>query len=229
MGIKFDKELYDLVYPYVKDKLIFDVGANRGEVTKKFIDNGAKVLAIEPQKEVSVGDNFKGVLAIENVCLSDRVGEITFYKGDKKHTTISTCLNEWRRNHPSTKWTKVKMKTNTLDNLIEKYEIPTYIKIDVEGHDDKVLNGLSKKIDFISFEFTQGFSESFYNSMKHIQKLGFKELTTFIKKKIKKTIDGKRRTVRAYKIMDNFMTIDSVLKFFDKLDKGVQGDILIRS
>lgn len=229
MSYETDQELYDFVYPHIKDKLIFDVGANKGEVTKKFIDKGAKVLAIEPQKEISVGDNFNGVLAIENICLSDKIEKIIFFKGDSKHSTISTCLKEWKNDHPTTKWTEIVVKTNTLDNLIKKYGYPTYIKIDVEGFEDKVLFGLNSKIDFISLEFTQGFKESFYNCMKQVEKLGFKELITFEKKKIKKTINGRRKTIRSYKVVDSFLDIKSVLKFFDKLGNGNQGDILIRN
>ncbi len=47
-----------------------------------------------------------------------------------------------------------KVEITTLDNLIKKYGVPKLIKIDVEGFEKKVLKGLSKKIKFISFEFS---------------------------------------------------------------------------
>jgi len=231
MGYETDKELYDFVYPHIKDKLIFDAGSNRGEVTKKFVNNGAYVIAIEPQKEITDNKNYDSnrVLAIENICLSDKIEELTFYKGDSKHSTISSCFFKWKNDHPTVKWAEVKMKTDTLDNLIAKYGVPIYIKIDTEGWEPKILKGLHYKIPYISFEFTYGYQKEFYNCMNEIKRLGFKEASTFIKKKIKKVIDGRRKTVRQYKIIDEFKDIKSILKFFDKLPKGSQGDILIRN
>jgi hypothetical protein len=65
--------------------------------------------------------------------------------------------------------------------------------------------------------------------MNEINRLGFRDFSTFLKKKDKETINGKRKVVRSYKIVDNFNDIRSVLKFFDNLQKGEQGDILIKN
>ena len=228
MGFEYDGEAYDYVYPHVKDKLVFDVGANIGEVTKKFIDAGAKVVAIEPQSIVTVWDNYKGVYAIENVCVSDEAGEIVFYTNNMASTT-ATCYADWKLLHPKAKWTKNVMQAVTLDELIETYGKPTYIKVDVEGYEHKVLGGLSQKIDFISLEFTGGYWETFSESIKIVEKFGFKKMTTFIKKKIKRKVDGRKKTIRSYKIVDEFDNVSSVLKFFKKIPHPVQGDILIES
>ena len=42
----------------------------------------------------------------------------------------------------------------TLDALIAEYGKPAFIKIDVEGFELQVLNGLSQPIRYISFEYT---------------------------------------------------------------------------
>jgi hypothetical protein len=47
---------------------------------------------------------------------------------------------------------KMPVSTITLDLLIEKYGVPDFIKIDVEGFEEKVLHGLSQRISFLSFE-----------------------------------------------------------------------------
>ncbi len=231
MGVEYDGELYDYVYPHIKNELIFDIGSNVGEVTKRFTDKGAKVVAIEPQKELINNENYHyATRIISGMCVSNQVGFVNFYKGDKKHNTISTCLEEWKSIHPSTKFTKVTMNTTTLDALIEQFGLPKYIKIDVEGFEDKVLAGLNHRIDFISFEFTQGFGDSFTKCIEEIDKLGFKKMTTFVKKKIKATVDGRRKTIRSYKLVDEFNNTKDVLNFFNtKLSKLEQGDILIES
>ena len=229
MGIKCNGELYDYVYPHVKDKLVFDVGSNIGEVTKKFINAGAKVIAIEPQIKITNNTNYKGVSAIKNVCISDKVGSVSFYTNNRA-TTTATCFEDWKRaQHPSTKWTKITLKSTTLDSLIEEFGKPKYIKIDVEGYEHKVLAGLSCKIDFISFEFTESYWETFFESIKIVEKLGFKKMITFQKKKIKKTINGQRKTVKSYKIMDEFFDVPSILKFFKELPSRIQGDVLVES
>ena len=40
------------------------------------------------------------------------------------------------------------------DNMISRYGSPEFTKIDVEGYEFEVLNGLSQPIKTISFEFT---------------------------------------------------------------------------
>jgi hypothetical protein len=48
----------------------------------------------------------------------------------------------------------VTVKLTTLDTLITQYGEPTFIKIDVEGLEDAVLDGLGCAVRALSFEFT---------------------------------------------------------------------------
>jgi hypothetical protein len=53
------------------------------------------------------------------------------------------------------KWTRKEViKIVTLDDLIEKYGLPKFCKIDVEGYELDVLQGLTKTIPALSFEFS---------------------------------------------------------------------------
>jgi hypothetical protein len=67
---------------------------------------------------------------------------------------------------------KTPVSTITLDLLIEKYGLPVFIKIDVEGFEEKVLQGLSRKIPFLSFEalLPDGLA-AINNCLAHIRKL----------------------------------------------------------
>jgi len=51
-------------------------------------------------------------------------------------------------------WNKTEeIEMTTLDNLIQLYGVPAFIKIDVEGFEKEVLSGLTKKINALSFEY----------------------------------------------------------------------------
>ena len=48
----------------------------------------------------------------------------------------------------------VRVRLYTFDDLIARYGVPDFAKIDVEGLEDQVLAGLSRQIPVLSFEFT---------------------------------------------------------------------------
>ena len=224
MGTESNSMLYNTIYPHIKNELVFDVGSNIGKITKNLINAGAKVVAIEPLSKLTTGKNYKGVYAVKNVCLSDKVGKVKYnvaVNRDGKFHAKNTCFNGWKRLWPTIRWKEIEIESTTLDALIEEFGKPVYIKIDVEGYDHKVLGGLSHKIDFISFEFTGGYWETFYNSMKIIEKLGFKKISPFMVKKL--IINGKKD--RTHDLVGEFHSVHSVIKFFRSLPMSKHGDI----
>jgi len=233
MGTETNSILYNTVYPHIKNKLVFDIGSNIGKITKNLIDAGAKVVAIEPLNRLTGGDNYKGVYAIKNVCVSDKVGKVKYNiitnRGGKFHAK-NTCFNDWKKLWPTFNWKEVEIESTTLDALIGEFGKPIYIKIDVEGYEHKVLGGLSHRIDFISFEFTSGYWESFSESIKVIEKLGFRKISLFMVKKTR--INGKK--ARIHDLVGEFYNVSDVIKFFKSLPISKhsdikQGDMLIEA
>jgi len=233
MGTEANSILYNTVYPHIKNKLVFDIGSNTGKITKNLIDAGAKVVAIEPLSRLTAGGNYKGAYAIKNVCISDKIGKVKYNiitNRDGKFHAKNTCFNGWKKLWPTFNWAVVEIESTTLDALIEEFGKPVYIKIDVEGYEHKVLGGLSHRIDFISFEFTSGYWETFSESIKVIEKLGFRKISPFMVKKTR--INGKK--ARIHDLVGEFYNISDVIKFFKSLpmskSKDIkQGDILIES
>jgi FkbM family methyltransferase len=222
MQFIYKGELYDYIYDDIKGKLVFDIGSNIGQITRRLINADCKVVAVEPLVELTFNENYDGVYAIKHKCASDEIKEIDFYKCEKS-LTRSSCLKSWRnldsvRTLPpkkgSVKWVKTTASTTTLDALIEEFGKPKYIKIDVEGYEDKVLEGLSHKIDLISFEFVGGVTDKAIRCLDILEeKFGFKRLLPFMKKKIKDK-NGKITKLHAY--VDEFYDKKGIIKYFDK-------------
>jgi FkbM family methyltransferase len=157
--------------------LCFDVGAHSGHRTNIFLKLGAKVVAVEPQKELFeyLKIKFGKKINIENIGLGSSERKMTMYLSET--SSLSTFSTEWlskaQDRFADVKWdNKREIQISTLDNLIEKYGIPKFCKIDVEGFEFEVLKGLSKSISYISFEFmTPENSELIINCLQYLHKL----------------------------------------------------------
>ena len=143
-----------------KNELCFDIGANIGNRVRPLLNIGAKIIAVEPQQkcirvlEYKFGENIeivpKGIGTKESVKDFYIANEHTSSSFSEKW--IDSVKNDRFKKY---NWNKiVKVEMTTLDKLIEKYGLPVFIKIDVEGYELEALKGLTKPIKMISFEYT---------------------------------------------------------------------------
>lgn len=143
--------------------LVFDVGANYGWKTELFLDLGAKIVAIEPQSECvkilkkKFGSN--GAVIIEPVALGS-YESVTYIRKSDVRNQLSSMSSEWiaavKRSGRFARFewsSKEKVTLTTLDNLIAKYGVPAFCKIDTEGYEVEILKGLSQPIAAISLEY----------------------------------------------------------------------------
>jgi FkbM family methyltransferase len=150
--------LADLIRP---GSLVFDIGANIGRMTYQYLALGARVVAVEPQS-VCVDEelrprfgNDERVTIVQAACGSEP-GEATMAIYGHG-STISTLVPEhyWRSGGPWAGTPRDGSETvtmTTLDALIEEHGVPDFIKVDVEGYEHEVLQGLSQFVP-LSFEF----------------------------------------------------------------------------
>lgn len=165
--------------------LVFDVGANLGAKTERFLESGARVVCVEPQPGCAniLRQKFAGnpnVVVVEKGLAEKRgLRELSICS---TANTISTFSEEWKQGRfANYSWdSKVVVEMSTLDELISIYGIPKYCKIDVEGFEISVLKGLSKKIPHVSFEFTIEFIDNARHCVECLAQLGFSRFNVIL-------------------------------------------------
>lgn len=142
-------------------KVVFDVGANRGDYSSEIlrINPKVKIHAFEPTPS-----SYKKLAQLPNVtALNVAVGEKeenkVLYQMDRStHNSFYTEVGAG---------TAVEVKVITLDSYCQKNKINhiDFLKIDVEGHEYFVLKGAvgilkRKAVDYIQFEFSGATSDA---------------------------------------------------------------------
>ena len=144
-------------------QLVFDIGAHVGSRSRTLIEIGAKVVAVEPQPlfadfvEKHLGKQLEG---FERVAVGAAEGSVDLLISSRHPTVTSVSASfvetvKQNAGFSHVEWDKrVTVPMVRLDDLIAKYGVPAFIKIDVEGAEAAVLEGLSQPIDLIAFEYT---------------------------------------------------------------------------
>lgn len=148
--------------------LIFDIGANLGHKTQLFLKLGARVVSVEPdtQNQRILRQSFhdfrlsKKPVVIVGKAVSDRTGTETMWI-DEPGSALNTLSPKWvdALRHDNGRFGRDRdfhqhrvVETTTIEELCKEYGIPYYIKIDVEGHEARVLSGMKSAVPFVSFE-----------------------------------------------------------------------------
>jgi len=130
---------------------VYDVGANVGYVSlslAKRVGPRGRVVAFEPiPQNIAAFRNNIEINGINNVQLlevaaSDRDGEAVIRLAENP----STASLVWHRNDPSA--TALSIRTVSIDELVNAGELacPKFVKIDVEGAEGSVLQGMRRTI-----------------------------------------------------------------------------------
>jgi FkbM family methyltransferase len=166
-----DKNLYSQLLPQ-GSVLCFDVGANIGRVTEVLLELGHKVIAFEPQSECvreikARCSPYKNDLQIEEIALGDSPGTATLFV--RESSGQSSLRSTWEGRAAGA----IQVPVSTLDIAIQRFGIPHYCKIDVEGWESQVFLGLSRPIPLVSFEYHQDVGEmrGAYACLDHLRSL----------------------------------------------------------
>jgi FkbM family methyltransferase len=177
------RQLHRFLRPHVRPgETVFDIGANTGEWTAEIRRLGGEVIAVEPQSEcvAQLRSRFEGDPSVRVVeaAAADRDGEGVLHLAatGSAHASMS---EEWRqaaiahRGMPTDAWVGTERVTvTTLDSLIERFGVPGFCKIDVEGLEPQVLAGLSKPLPVVTFEFHHELGHAAERCAQFLENLG---------------------------------------------------------
>jgi FkbM family methyltransferase len=162
---------------------VFDIGAHLGDRSLAFAALGGRVVACEPQSICQRYLRWRlrrhPDVEVLQLAVAEAPGEASLAISDR-HPTLATISHEWRDRarragggFSQVRWNQHEtVRVVTLAQLIERYGVPGFCKIDVEGAEPSVLAGLDQPVPMLSFEYLAGHRAAVQQCLQHLQRLG---------------------------------------------------------
>lgn len=165
---------------------VFDIGAHLGDRTQAFAGLGARVIALEPQPSMQRYLSWRVRRRPSVIVIGQAVGAFPGWASlamSSRHPTLATLSSAWRREigarntaFSQVNWGEaIDVEVTTLDALIARFGVPGFCKIDVEGHEAAILDGLSQPLPALSLEFVAGGEPVAERCLERLRALGHYE------------------------------------------------------
>lgn len=164
--------------------LVFDLGAHRGEDSEYYLKLGFNVICVEcdPVHLAHLREKFQreiaeGRLQLVDCAIAHRSGPVTFYR-NLDASVWGTIEPEWAQRNVrlGTRVEEVLVHAITPTELMDRYGIPHYLKVDIEGADVTVLHALSaftERPPYLSFESEAVSFEKLLTEFQLLDALGY--------------------------------------------------------
>lgn len=150
----FIDEIYKF-HPLSKDPIILDCGANIGLASLYFKIEypSSKIIAFEPDPDIFeiLSYNFKSFgyhdISLQKAAVSTDNKVLSFYQDGATSGSLGAI---------SPTKGSISVKSIRLKNILENYNKIDFLKIDIEGHEDVVIEDISdelKKVDYLFLEY----------------------------------------------------------------------------
>jgi FkbM family methyltransferase len=173
----------------MKKRLVFDIGAHIGKDAEFYLRKGFRVVAIEAYaphaqhiRDQLADDILHNDLVVEEVGIGKSPGISRFY--------VHETSTDWHRSEikPSLtdKLTEISVLYTDAPSLFAKYEVPYYMKVDIEGSDWLAIMAISaeRKPTFVSFEVGYKVEEC----LRHLNSVGYNSFQIVDQSKHEKTV-----------------------------------------
>ena len=147
----------------VEEGLIYDVGMHKGEDSEFYLRKGFRVVALEalPSHAKIAADRLRtyvdcGQLVILNVAVAEKDGPLTFFESlDSSLCGTSNPELERAGERSGQKFVERTVMGVNFSNVLAKYGIPYFLKIDIQGEDAlclKALRDFAARPRYLSYE-----------------------------------------------------------------------------
>jgi FkbM family methyltransferase len=176
---RFRRFFAELVRP---GDLCFDIGAHVGNRSLCWAGLGARVVAVEPQPDLArlLRRSFRArpEITLVETAVGAAPGTATLHLSSR-NPTVASLSRGWidtvsrTDGFAAVRWDRtLTVPVTTLDALIERFGVPDFCKIDVEGFEAEVLAGLSQHLPGLSFEYVPAAPADAIAALDRVEALG---------------------------------------------------------
>lgn len=209
--------------------LVFDVGAHVGRYSDIFLRLGAKVVAVEPQRDsarqlwLTFHDQPNLQVVVAALGKTTGTGLLFLSNHSQTHSLSRAWIEAAKpaeyRKLGNVRWGAAQeVPVQTLDGLMQEAGRPVFVKIDAEGYESEIAQGLSAPLPAMSLEFHTFHLKPALESIRHLRGLG---PTTW-----NYTLEERFEWV-----LDRWVTPDEMVRVLEACAAGqvhVQGDLYVR-